>query len=66
MVKNPHVIQKTQVRSLGWEDLLEKEIATRSSVPAWEIPWTEDPSGLQTMGLQRVIHDLATKQEQPQ
>ena len=66
MVKNPLVIQKTQVRSLGWEDLLEKEIAACSSVPAWEIPWTEDPSGLQTMGLQRVRHDLATKQEQPQ
>ena len=41
--------QETQVRSLGWEDPLEKEIATHSSILAWEIPWTEEPGGLQSM-----------------
>ena len=51
--------QETWVRSLGWENLLEKEMATSSSILAWEIPWTEEPSGLQFMGLQRVGHDLA-------
>ena len=57
-------MQETGVRSLGREDTLEKEMATHSSILAWEIPWTEEPGGLQTMGLQRVGHDLATKQEQ--
>ena len=46
MVKNPLIMQKTQVQSLGWEDPVEKEMATHSSVLAWEIPWTEEPSGL--------------------
>ena len=46
--------QETRVHSLGWEDILEKEMATRSSILAWEIPWTEEPGGLQSMGLQRV------------
>ena len=46
-----------QVRSLGWEDALEKEMATHSSVLAWKIPWTEKPSRLQSMGSQRVGHD---------
>ena len=46
-----------QVRSLGWEDALEKEMATHSSVLAWRIPWTEKPSRLQSMGSQRVRHD---------
>ena len=46
-----------QVASLGQEDPLEKEMATHSSVPAWEIPWTEAPGGLQSMGPQRVRHD---------
>ena len=45
MVKNLPVMQETQVRSLGWEDRLEKEMATNSSILAWEIPWTEEPGG---------------------
>ena len=45
------------VRSLGREDALEKEVATHSSILAWRIPWTEEPGGLQSMGLQRVRHD---------
>ena len=56
-------MQETRVRALGWEDPLEKEMATHSSVLAWEIPWTEDPSGLQFMELQRVRHGLVTKQQ---
>ena len=54
------------VRSLGRKDPLEKEMATHFSIPAWEIPWIEEPGGLQSMGPQRVEHDLATKQQQPQ
>ena len=50
-----------RVQSLGQEDPLEKEMATHSSSLAWGIPWTEEPSGLQSMGSQRVGHDLATK-----
>ena len=50
-------MQETQVRSLGWEDPLEKEMVTHSSILAWRIPWTEESGGLQSMGLQRVIHD---------
>ena len=46
-----------QVRSLGWEDPLEKGKTTQSSIPAWEIPWTEEPGGLQSMRSQRVRHD---------
>ena len=46
-----------RVRDLGWEDPLEKEMATHSSILAWEIPWTEEPGGLQSMGSQRVGHD---------
>ena len=57
-------IQETQVQSLGGEDPLEKEIATHSSIPAWRIPWTEGPSRLQSMELQRVGHGLATEQQQ--
>ena len=49
--------QETWVQSLGQEDSLEWEMATRSSVLAWEIPWTEEPGGLQSMGFQRVEHD---------
>ena len=58
-VKNPlptQKMQETQVRSLGWEDPLEKEMATHSSFLAWEIPWTEEPGRLQFMGSQRVRH----------
>ena len=53
------------VRSLGWEDTLEKEMATHSSIFAWKIPWTENPGGLQSMGLQRLGHDLATDSHKP-
>ena len=63
MVKNLPAMQDTQVRSLGQEDPLEKEMTTYSSILAWEIPWTEEPGGLQFLGLQRVRHDLATKQQ---
>ena len=55
-------MQETWVQPLGQEDLLEKEIATHSSILAWEIPWTEEPEALESMGSQRVGHDLATKQ----
>ena len=54
-------VQGTQVRSLGQEDPLKEEMATHSSILAWEIPSTEEPGGLQTMGLQRVTHSLATE-----
>ena len=50
-------MQETQVRSLGWEDPLQEEGATHSSIPAWKIPWAEEPGGLQSMRLQRVKHD---------
>ena len=50
MLKDPRAIQETQVRSLGWEDLLDKGMATHSSILAWEIPWTEEPGGLQRVG----------------
>ena len=56
-------MQEMWVRSVGREDPLEKKIATHSSFLAWEITWTEEPDGLQSMGLQRVGHDLATKQQ---
>ena len=56
-VKNLPAIQETQVGSLGWEDPLEKGMATHSSVLAWKIPWTEEPGGLQSMGLLRVRRD---------
>ena len=57
-------MQETQVRSLGWEATLEKEISTQSSILAWKIPWTEEPGGLQSMGSKIVRHNLATKQQQ--
>ena len=50
-------MQEMGVRSLGQEDPLEKEMATHSSILAWEIPWTEEPGGLQSMGSQRVRHN---------
>ena len=56
-MKNLPASQEMPVRSLGWEDPLEKEMATHSSILAWEIPWTEEPGGLQFMELQRVRHD---------
>ena len=57
MVKSLPAIQETQVRALGWDDPLEKRTATRSSVLAWRVPWTEEPDGLQSMGSQRVGHN---------
>ena len=57
MVKNLPTRQETWVRSLGWEDPLEKEVATHSSIVAWRIPWTEEPGRLQFTGSQRVLHD---------
>ena len=51
---------ETRVQSLGWEDLLEKEMATHSSILAWKIPWMEKPVRLQSMGSQRIGHDIAT------
>ena len=57
MVKNLPAMQETQVQFLGWEDPLEKEMATQSSILAWRIPQTEEPGGLQSMGSQRVGHD---------
>ena len=53
-VKKLPVMQETWVRSLGWEDPLQEEMATHSSILAWKIPWTEKPGGLQSMGSQRV------------
>ena len=60
MVKNLLAVQETKVRSLGQEDPLEKEMATHSSILAWETPWTEKPGTLQSMGSQRVGHYWAT------
>ena len=60
VVKNLPARQEMRVQSLGWEDALEEEIAAHSSILAWRIPWTEEPGGLQFMGLQRVGHDWAT------
>ena len=57
MVKNPPAMQETRVRFLGWEDSLEKGMVTRSSILAWKIPWTEEPGGLRSIGLQRVRHN---------
>ena len=56
-VKNLPAMQETWVRSLGWEDPLEKGMAIRSSIFAWRIPWTEEPGGLQSVGWQRVGHN---------
>ena len=58
-VKPLPAMQETRVQSLGWEDPLEKEMATHSSTLAWKIPWTEEPGRLQSMGSQRVGHDWA-------
>ena len=62
LVKNPHEMQETWVRSLGWEDPLEKGMATHSSILALRIPWTEQPGRLHSMGSQRVRHDIVTEQ----
>ena len=50
MLKDPLAMQETEVRSLGWEDLLDKGMAIRSNILAWEIPWTEEPGGLLRVG----------------
>ena len=60
MVKCLPAMRETWVRSLGWEDPLEKEMAAHSSILAWKIPWMEEPGRLQSMGSQRVGHDLMT------
>ena len=57
MVTNLPAMQETQVRSLGGDDPLEKGMATHASILAWRIPWTEEPGGLQSTGLQRIGHN---------
>ena len=57
LVKNPPEMWETWVLSLCWEDPLEEDMATHSSILAWRIPWTEEPGGVQSMGSQRVGHD---------
>ena len=66
LVKNLPTMQENWIQSLGWEDSLVKGMATHSSILAWRIPWTQEPGGLQSMGLQRVGQDLVTKQQQQQ
>ena len=61
MVKNLPAMWDTRVQSLHWEHPLEEGMATHSSIPAWKSLWTEEPGGLQSMGLQRVRQDRATK-----
>ena len=57
MVKCVSTMREIRVQSLGWEDTLEKEMATHSSLLAWKIPWTQEPGGLQSMGLLGVGHN---------
>ena len=57
MVKHLSTMRETRVQSMGGEDLLEKEMATHSSILAWKIPWMEEPDRLKSMGSQRVVHD---------
>ena len=64
VVKNLPAKQEMQVWSLGWEDPLKREMATHSSIIAWRLPWTEEAGGLQSMGSQRVRHNLVAKQQQ--
>ena len=64
MVKNPPATQEMWVRSLGKEDPLEEQTASHSNILAWEIPWTEEPGRILSMGLQRVRHDCVTKHTQ--
>ena len=63
MVKNSPPMQEMRVQFLSREDPLEKEMATHSNILVWEIPWTEVSGGLQSIGWQRVRHDLTTKQQ---
>ena len=60
-IKNPPAMQEMWVPTLGWEDPLEKVMTTRSNVLAWEIPCAEEPGGLQSVGSQRIRHELVTK-----
>ena len=62
MVKNLPAMQETSVQSLAWEDTLEKGMVTHSSTLAWKIAWTEEPGGLQSMGMQRVGQDGETNE----
>ena len=64
-VKNLPAMQESWVRSLDLEEPLEKETATHSRILVWEIQWTEEPGGLQSMGIMRVRHDLGTKPQCP-
>ena len=57
-VKNLPAMQETWVQSLGWEDLLQKGMITHSSIPAWGIPWTEEPAGVESLVSQRVRHKI--------
>ena len=59
-IKRLSAVRETRVRSLGWEDPLEKEMAIHSNTIAWKIPWSEEPGRLQSMGSQRVGHDTAS------
>ena len=61
VLKNLLVMQEAQVWSLGWEDPLEKGMATHSSILAWEAPWTQEPGGLQSTGLQKIQTQLSNK-----
>ena len=60
MVRSPPTMQETRIQSLGWEEPLEEEMTTHSSILAWKIPWMEEPGRLQSMGLQKVGHDWVT------
>ena len=64
MVENSPAMQETWVQSPGWQDPLEKGTANHASVLAWEMPWTEEPGGLPSKGLQRIRHNVVTKQQQ--
>ena len=64
MIKNPPSMQETWIRSLGWEDSLEKGMATHSSILAGRIAWIKEPGGLWAMGLQRLGDNLVTEQQQ--
>ena len=65
MVENLPAMWETWVQSLGWEDPMEESMASHSSILAWRIPWTEEPGGLQLLGLQRVRHDWMTVEHTP-
>ena len=59
-------MRETWVRSLGWEDLLEKEMVSHSSILVWKIPWTKEPGGLWSIGLERVRHNVVAEQQNKQ